>query len=356
MSSVRRNPGADIIRCLAFFFVVSVHFMLKNGFYNEPNVGLRMYTMTLMRALFIICVPLFMTLSGFLLRKKSVCKDYFLRIFKILLTYVLAAVSCLLFSGLYLQESLSFKTIMAKFLNFTAAPYGWYIEMYIGLFLLIPFLNLIYNNLSNKKQKLLLVIVFVSLTALPSIANMFYKIVPSWWTKIYPITYYFIGCYIGEYGLKIKKRFSFPLIFLTVLISGSVAFWKSQGNKFVSGSWCEYDSLFSVILVVLVFAFFTNVNYDKTPEWIVRFLKTLSGLCLGGYLVSSIFDTLFYPVLNTRVLSVPYRLEYYILIVPAVYVSSLILSYVLSKIQFGIEFSFANTIKLFKKKDNEVQE
>ena len=30
--------------------------------------------------------------------------------------------------------------------NFTACPNAWYLEMYIGLFLLIPFLNIIYNN------------------------------------------------------------------------------------------------------------------------------------------------------------------------------------------------------------------
>ncbi len=350
MSTNKRNPAADIIRCLALFFVVSVHFMLKNGFYAQPNVGTRMYVMTLMRALFIICVPLFMTLSGFLLRKKTVCRGYFLRIFKILLTYFLAALSCLLFAEFYLHESLTVKTIIARFLNFTAAPYGWYIEMYIGLFILIPFLNLIYNNLANKKQKLLLVVAFVVLTSLPSVANIIYKFLPNWWTKIYPITYYFLGCYLGEYGVKLKKRFSFPLIIFTVFVSGSLAFWRSNGGKFVSGPWCEYESLFSVILTLLIFAFLTNINYDKTPIWVTKFLKTISGLCLGGYLVSSIFDTLLYPILVSKVPSMPNRLEYYVLIVPTVYILSLISSYLLSKVQWKIEYCYGKINNIFQRK------
>lgn len=351
MNSTKRNPAADIIRCLALFFVVSVHFMLKNGFYAQPNVGIRMYIMTIMRALFIVCVPLFLTLSGFLLRNKILCKSYFFRIFKILLTYLLASIACLLYAKFYLHDNLTFKTVLTRFLNFTAAPYGWYIEMYIGLFFLIPFLNLIYNNLPNKKSKIGLVAVFIFLTSFPSVANIFFKLAPCWWTKLYPITYYFIGCYLGEYGLKLKKRYSFPLIIFTVLLSGSVAFWRSQGNKFLSGQWCEYESIFSVIIVILIFAFFTNINYEKTPVWITKLLKTISGLSLGGYLVSSIFDTLLYPLLVSRVSYMPNRLEYYFLIVPAVYVLSLILSYFISKIQWCFENLFGYTLKKFKNKE-----
>ncbi len=351
MNSTKRNPAADIIRCLALFFVVSVHFMLKNGFYAQPNVGIRMYIMTIMRALFIICVPLFITLSGYLLRKKQLCKSYFLRIFKILLTYTIVAFICLLFAKFFMHENLSINDAIGRFLNYRAAPYGWYIEMYIGLFILIPFLNILYNNLANKKQKSLLIIAFIVLTALPSVINITFKIVPSWWTGVYPITYYFIGCFLGEYGINLKKRFSFPLIILTVFVSGSLAFWLSHKEKFKSGQWCEYNSFFSVILVILIFAFFTNINYEKMPVLITKFLKTISGLCLGGYLVSSIFDTLLYPILISKVSYMPNRLEYYFLIVPAVYVLSLILSYFISKIQWCFENLFGYTLKKFKNKE-----
>ena len=41
----------------------------------------------------------------------------------------------------------------ARFLNYEVIPYGWYIEMYICLFLLIPFLNLIYKCLDTQRKK-----------------------------------------------------------------------------------------------------------------------------------------------------------------------------------------------------------
>ena len=74
MNSTKRNPAMDIIRILAFFFVVSIHFFLNNDFYLTPVKGERMFIMTIMRSCFIICVPLFITLSGYLLRKKQLEK------------------------------------------------------------------------------------------------------------------------------------------------------------------------------------------------------------------------------------------------------------------------------------------
>ena len=96
MDIKKRNPAADIIRCLALFLVISVHFLLHNGFYYHPSDCTRMYVMHIFRALFIICVPLFMTLSGFLLRNKMLNIDYYKRISKTIVTYVLASIFCII--------------------------------------------------------------------------------------------------------------------------------------------------------------------------------------------------------------------------------------------------------------------
>ena len=86
--------------------------------------------------------------------------------------------------------------------------------MYIGLFAVIPFLNVLYGNLDRRGKKLLIsVMVFV--TVLPTTFNLFdwfagltapdippqpfaFKIFPDFWTNLYPVTYYFIGAFIGE--------------------------------------------------------------------------------------------------------------------------------------------------------------
>ena len=70
----KRNINLDIIRSIAVFSVLSVHFFLNNGFYTEIIKGKRMLVMFTMRKAFMICVPLFAILTGYLMNKKILSK------------------------------------------------------------------------------------------------------------------------------------------------------------------------------------------------------------------------------------------------------------------------------------------
>ena len=367
MSVKKRNPAADVVRVFAFFCVISVHFFFNNGFYKHPIVGEKMLVMTVIRSFFMICVPLFLILSGFLMRKKTLSKDYYKKVSKVIITYILASIACLLYAVFALNEDITFKDAFFKILGFSGAPYGGYIEMYLGLFLLIPFLNMAYNNTPSRKWKLGLIITFVVLTSLPSVMNVYNfktaewwlmpsssasynQLIPAWWDGMYPITYYFIGCYLSEYGLKINKKLNFALIILCTLGSGAYSFWRSYNKTFIWGDWGQYPSLFTVVLATLVFAFLININYEKVPDKLSLLIQKISGLSLGGYLLSWIFDTEFYPVLAEKVPLVTDRLVYYFVMVPLVFVLSAVASYLLSRVQWLVEKLIALAVGLFSKK------
>jgi len=356
---IKRNPGMDIIRTLASFFVVSVHFLLNNGFYTEKVTGTNMFIMVLMRVIFMVCVPLFMMLSGYLLKNKKPEKAYYMKGIKILATYIMASVFCAVYINLFKAEKRNLSGIIGGILDFSIVPYSWYIEMYAGLFLLIPFLNILYNNIGTRKEKNILIISFVLLTSIPGIINVydvteldwlrnpseleaFSKLIPQWWVFLYPVTYYFLGCYLSEYGLKISKTLNVFLIILVAIISSCYCWWRCGGDIFIAGTWCDWGSLLNLLLTVLVFVFFINLDYKKMPLWISKVFKFLSSVSLGIYLVSWIFDDMFYPVLINKVPVMPERLKYYFVIVPLVYVCSLVLSFV-------AEIAYNTGEKLIKK-------
>ncbi len=351
----KRNIGADIIRCLAFFLVVSVHFFYHNGYYDTAVTGEKMYIMTLMRSFFIICVPLFMMLSGYLMRTRRPEVKYYKKLGNTYLVYLLAALCCVAYAVLFLEQSWSIKQTLFGILNFSAAPYAWYVEMYLGLFLLIPFLNILYNHIPTQKAKKLLLLVLVIVTALPAVVNVYdlsqplswwlqpsasrayTKLLPAWWTRLYPLTYYFLGCYVGEYGVKIKKGLHIFLILATWLLSGTYTYWRSRGTTFIWGDWCDYPSLFNVVLTTLVFLFVINRDYSKCPAWVAVGFKKISGVCFGAYLLSWIFDATVYPVFNQKIPHTTDRLGYYFLVVPAIFAASLLLSFVVTKLAGWIE-------------------
>lgn len=67
---MKRIFGLDLIRFLAIFSVISVHFFLNNGFYSFPVKGGRMFISINLRWLFFSGVPLFLLLTGYLNNKK----------------------------------------------------------------------------------------------------------------------------------------------------------------------------------------------------------------------------------------------------------------------------------------------
>lgn len=336
----KRNTSIDLVRILAVFCVISVHFFLHNGFYNQPVVGKSMYVMCVMRTLFSVCVPLFMIITGYLMSNKTLSKKYYCGIRKTIAVFVLSGIACMIFKAIHDHAILTVKSMILGTLDFTGANYSWYIEMYIGLFLLVPFLNIIYNKLDSQKHKQILVLTLFVLTILPTIFNIFNfdtaiwwgnptssdtfaKLVPAWWMGIYPITYYFVGCYLKEYGLALKTKTVFFLLVLCTIAFGTFNFYRSYSTNFKSGIYVYWYGIEPFVLSVLIFVLFSRIKSGNWNLGVRKAIMKVSNLVLGMYLLSFIFDELFYPILCKNVPIMTNRLPYYFLIVPAVFFCSM---------------------------------
>lgn len=343
-----RNTSLDIVRIIAVFCVIAVHFFLNSGFYEATITGKKMLLMVIIRTGLMICVPLFLLLTGYLMRKKELSKKYYKGLMKTIAIYLLASVACLLYKSIFLKNDYSIIGAIKGILNFSLANYSWYIEMYIGLFLLIPFLNLIYNNLNSKKQKHILILTMLTLTSIPTITNIysfvgefgwniifdntkpFDKILPFWWVSLYPITYYYIGAYLSEYKPKMNKILNIVLIAISVVLFGLHNYFYSYGRIFVLELYQSWGAIQNIIMAVLVFTFVINIDFNKCHNVIRKVISKISDCCLGAYLVSYIFDDYFYRILNNNMTEVGDKFKYFLVVVPVVFVCSIALSAVLN--------------------------
>ncbi|MBE6895252.1 MAG: hypothetical protein E7483_06620 [Ruminococcaceae bacterium] len=341
-----RSPNLDIIRIFALFTVVGIHFFINTYFLEQPIDNAQMYILTIFRNFFAVCVPLFIILTGYLMKNKTLSKKFYLGIVKTLGIYIIASVACHIFSVAYLGKRISVLSLATGILGFTAAPYAWYVEMYIGLFLLIPFLNLIYNNLGSKKHKLVLIATLIALTAAPSVLNVwnfaspasfinpsanthYIRLIPSWWEEFYPITYYFIGCWLKEYGLGITKRKNAVLLLCSVLFWGVFNIYRSYPLPLAAGSWVTWGALPQVMNATLTFNLLLNIDEKAVPKKLHRPLKVLSDLTFGGYLMSWVSDQFFYAKLGAAA-SAPTKLIWLPIMVSLSFVSALVLSFIIN--------------------------
>lgn len=316
-----RAAGLDLVRCVAFFFVPAVHFFLNNGYYDAPLVGGTLFVFTALRWLFFACVPLFLLLTGYLLRHKTPTLAYYLKFLRIVFEYLVACVLCNLVRIFLLGQTVSLRDWLRGIVRFSAAPYSWYIALYFCLFLLVPFLNLAYSGLKTRRQKKLLLATLFFLTALPTFFNGIVHIFPDNFVAIWPLTYYFFGCYFAEYQPKIHRLPALFTIAILAVGQAFLSFWSAKGGAF---SWAVpdgYGAAPTVILSVLTFLILYQVSL---PKFLQKPAEIISDCSLSAYLLSWAFDVQIYPLLFAAYPTVLGRLPWMIVVVPMVIVCAIV--------------------------------
>lgn len=329
----KRNINLDIIRCVAVFSVIAVHFFWNNEFYAETVVGKRMYCMVLLRNSLMICVPLFMLLTGYLMCNKELSKKYYKGIWKTIETYILASGCIWAFHKFYLGQNIGIKDGIYSTLQITPNGYSWYVEMYIGLYLFIPFLNVLYKGLKSQKEKILLIAILLGCTTLPTVFNIWgHDMIPDWWKLSFPILYYFIGSFIREYNPKIEITKNILILLVSFLLFGSFSFYRSHGGIFEWGLYNDWRGIQNVVNSVLVFLLLLQIKTEKIPEIVKKGIVKISELSFGMYLVSYIFDSIVYAKLNSFIPEMVMRMGWIVVTVPIVIVCSALLSQLFSLI------------------------
>lgn len=89
------------------------------------------------------------------------------------------------------------------------------------------------------------------------------------------------------------------------------------------GGWNDHNSLITLISTVLIVPIFLQSRViNALSSKMKKCVHLLLDLVLGAYLVSYIFDTIFYSYFKVNIPNFPYKFEYYFLIVPLIFVCS----------------------------------
>ena len=281
-----RQPGIDLLRCLGLLFVNGVHSFLYNGFYFEPQTGGLMWAGNSLLWLFYTCNGLFMTLTGYLKCEKPLSKSYYRSLLPILVGYLLTCLVAFPVRHFVIGEKLTLLQWVEKFVTF--GNYAWYIEMYIGLLLISPIINLALSQLKTQKQLLWAAGTMVILSALPSITPL--NLIPDYWTSLYPITYYCIGAVIRKLQPNWNRPACLGLAAVTALWTGFATLISTDG-KFSDGFGQGYGGFWITAIILLLFIGLYRVN---PGEKVSKLLGWLSGGVFEGYLLSRLLDVWIY--------------------------------------------------------------
>lgn len=314
------------MRCCAILFVIGSHFFLNTKFNDTPITNPSLWIQGMLQSLTLINVPLFLLLTGYLNINKTVSRKYYKGAARVILTYLFFSVVTILVRKYALHENdISWTGWLLKITDFSAISYGWYVEMWIGLFLLTPFLNILWKNIGTRRHKHILIITLYILTALPDFFNRYgVHIVPGYWEAIYPVTFFYIGAYIREYQPSFNRWKIVGIIAALCCINAFISAVIFHGRPLL-----HLIGDGNGIIGVPMAAMFFILCYKLRFTFGNSLLASISRLSLDMYLVSYIFDRLYYPFFKQHIVADQTEFGYwYLVIVSAVFISSYFASYI----------------------------
>lgn len=327
----QRSAGLDIVRVLAILFVIAGHFFLNTPAHDAIFQGPSMFLQGMGRTLFLTNVPLFLILTGYLNLNKRVNRKYYKGMIAVILSYLFISAITILFREHYLGEHQSVIQWVLKITDFSAISYAWYIEMWIGLFLLTPFLNILWKNIETRRHKHILLLTLYLLCALPDLFNRYgVHLVPGYWEIIYPCAFYYIGAYLREYQPDISKWKLSAFILGCCLINPvfNALFVRDHSMIQLIG---DGNGVIGMPLAAAVFLLVYRINVNA--RWVRTILQSVSQVSLDMYLASYMFDVAVYGYFMSRhYVSQSQFGMWFFLIVPLVFILSYIFAIIKRKV------------------------
>ena len=291
----KHDINLDFVRAVAALFIVFSHFFDNTGLYEfdtafpikMASVGLRMIVGT--------CVAMFIMLTGYLCSEKKLSARYYLGFLRIYITFLVCSIFAYLARAFLLHEPLGLHQMISELISFESIEYAWYLLMYLGLFLMIPFLNLAFNGLETDKQRLVLLGTFLYLSILPSLLHRPVHLMTVWWKNLSPIAYYYTGAYLRRTKPKISaaKAAGLLLVLVAAFVAADVWLMGPGGEWTIDVT--RYDHYQGYVTAVLCFVILQNAGADRLSEKAQAVIKFFASLSLSIYLLSWITDSLIYP-------------------------------------------------------------
>ena len=314
----KRQPGIDLVRSVAFLFVVGVHFNLYNGFYYALHEGPAMVAAESFRWLFFSCNGLYMTLTGYLISTKPWSRRYYKSLIPVLLTYVLTSAVSIPVRAFCFREAFTFWEWAEKFMSFAADYYGWYIKMYVGLLLISPILNRAMEGM-EKRGLLAMLGTMLFLTALPSATTLTFA--PNYWVSLYPLTFYVLGAVIRRLQPRPKPIFCLLMAVLTAFALGLINYFCCLGEKYENRIGQDYGGFWITLIVAAVFLGLYRLQPGPKAQKLLRFLASGS---LGGYLMSHLLEAWVYKTFSFSHTPALYPIAFLTLTVPIFFLSAVL--------------------------------
>lgn len=277
--------GIDELKIIAMFFIVILHILGHGGVIHAADLFSANYEVATLLESFCLCaVDCYAFITGYLLYKRRVKLSRILKLWCEVETYSLViGIGSAWITG----NVLSTKQIIMSLLPFLSKQY-WYFTIYVGVFFLSPYLNLILQKFSRDTMKKMMLTIMVLVCVIPSIVNFDLFETPTG-SLFWMCFCYIVGGYIAKYQVQIRKP-----IWLYLL--GALSMWGIRWiydilylniqEGYLGGVYITLNSYVSPLCVLSAMGLFsTLINRKVSNMKYNRLMKKVASMSFAVYLI-----------------------------------------------------------------------
>lgn len=322
-----RDYRADLIRLVACIAVMLSHFFILTDFHSTTFRGFAMWSQGV-GVSFLVGSDLYMMLTGYLCCYRPFSVSGYRGWHKVMISYVMMSLLMILVQYFSSPTQITITEGLKGILAFNTIPYAWYIEMWIGLFLLSPLLNMLFHACRDKRQKKFMILIIFLICCPAEFTNRYgLYVLPEYWCDFYPICLYMTGCYARQYGRLISRSyvcvFCVSILFILILCPTLNIILSTETYKHLLG---DRGGIFYLPLSIMVFFSILNVPFSINRGF-KKILAFLSKYSFDIFLSSAIVDSIVYPWLKSYTSFSQAELGYWLpILVIVIYTLSLALA------------------------------
>ncbi len=283
--------GIELLRCISMIMIVIIHYFTHGGVFENTYRGSTLYYIIWsVDGLCDISVNCFMLISGYLLSTKAFSAK---RIIKLYFEILFYSIIIIIYTQYFTPYTITVKDLILCLP--IVSRNNWYVTVYFGISLLIPYFNKFINNIDQKTHTSALISGFILFSMIPT--SFFYTDqfnVNKGYSVIWYSYLYFVGAYIHKYNSESKiifylNKYKFILLFSVLILPISKfildftnlnLYVKNYGYNNLSNILYKYNSIPVLFSSVSLFYIFLNIKIYNTHIYnlIIYFSKSTFGV------------------------------------------------------------------------------
>lgn len=287
----QRTANLDLLRIISMLLIIFLHSIDHSGVLeNAENCGTGMYFyVRFTYAMCMACVNIYVMLSGYFMVSSRFRLQKLVTLWMEAVFYSFLLKLAFMISG---KEAFSLVSLASCFAPILTGRY-WFLTIYVGMYLIAPFLNALIHSLDRWQHGMLNICLFAIMSVWvslhPAIAGMNSG---GGWGLAWFVVMYLAAAWLRLYYAPKGRPAPFFAVFTAIplMIAAAQVILKLGSNipgadllLTIAENWFRYDSAPVYLMTMCLFAGFLNMDIGN--EKLSRVIRSVAPLTLGVYLI-----------------------------------------------------------------------